>query len=224
MVQNRSTDWAQKIPKITMIGGVLALLGVILPPIHILESGGMLFLWYWGFWFVSVGGDTETGMINKMFAPEYADKYMTIGIIASVLLIIAMIAMFISSNQAKLEKSKSIAAGTSIFGGILALVAPIAFYYYLEENLPNFWYGFDQSIGWYLPIVAGIIGILGGIALGYAYIQEKGRPIEIYQQQPLDLPTTGVQASDQTHQGGFCVNCGAKLVGTFCQECGTKTG
>ena len=99
---------------------------------------------YWGFWFVSVGSDTETGMINEMFAPEYADKYMTIGIIASVLLIIAMIAMFISSNQAKLEKNKSIAAGTSIFGGILALVAPIAFYYYLEENLPGFWIGFDQ--------------------------------------------------------------------------------
>ncbi len=48
MVQNRSTDWAQKIPKITMIGGVLALLGVILPPIHVLESGGMLFFWYFG--------------------------------------------------------------------------------------------------------------------------------------------------------------------------------
>ena len=223
MVQNRSTDWAQKIPKITKIGGVLALLAVVLPPIHIL-NGGMLFLWYWGFWFLSIADITETGMINEMFVPQYADKYMTIGINAIVLLIIAMIAMFISSNQAKLEKSKQIAAGTSIFGGILALVAPIAFYYTLKEDIPSFWIVFDQSIGWYLPIVAGIIGIIGGIALEYAYIQEKGRPVATYQQQPLGLPTTGVQASDQTHQGGFCVNCGAKLVGIFCQECGIKTG
>lgn len=173
---------------------------------------------------MSVSGTTLTGMADEFFLPAYSDKYMTIGIIAIVLLIIAMIAMFISSNQAKLEKSKSIAAGTSLVGGILALVAPIAFYVYLQENIPNFWVGFDQSIGWYLPIVAGIIGILGGIALGYAYIQEKGKPIATYQQQPLDLPTTGVQAPDQTHQGGFCGNCGAKLVGTFCQECGTKAG
>ncbi|MFX0106395.1 MAG: hypothetical protein ACFE75_13030, partial [Candidatus Hodarchaeota archaeon] len=122
--------------------------------------------------------------------PGDIDKYMTIGITVIVLSILAMIAMFIATNQAQYKKRKPLAAGMSLIGGIIALIAPIAYYFYIQEirvfAIFRFWDAFDQSFGFYIPIVAGIIGILGAVAFVYAYIREGRREIATDRLQQID--------------------------------------
>lgn len=158
------TDWERHISKISIIGGALALLGALLPSSHVIQPTLISFVWYWGFLYMSTGGSTITGMIPF---PEYG----RIGIITIVLLIIAMIVMFIST---KYKERKLIAAGVSLVGGILALIGPIIFYFYIQSNIIGYWLSFTPSIGFWIPIVAGIIGILGAIAFGIAYMKERG--------------------------------------------------
>ncbi|MFW9940284.1 MAG: hypothetical protein ACFFFT_04535 [Candidatus Thorarchaeota archaeon] len=224
MAQMRSTDWVGSVWKVAMVGGVLALIGVFLPATGFWEEDVIFAMWYFGYWFAAGGGDSDSGFADDFFNPEYADKYMTIGITATVLLIIAMILMFISANQVKFDKDKRVAAGTSLIGGILSIVAPAAYYGYMDEEFSGWWVAFDTSIGFYLPIIAGIIGIIFAIAIGYAYTQEQGRTVSEYQPQPVQPTTTVTQVDDQSQQEKprFCQNCGTKLVGEYCQECGQK--
>ncbi|MFX1343674.1 MAG: hypothetical protein ACFFAI_01105 [Promethearchaeota archaeon] len=225
MAQMRSTDWVGSVWKVAMVGGVLALLGVLLPPTGFWEEDVIIAIWYFGFWFAAGGGDSDSGFAGDFWLSPYDDKYMTIGITAIVLLVLAMLLMFISANQVRYDKDKRIAAGTSLLGGILAIAGPAAYYYYLDNEFPpGYWTLFDPSIGFYLPIIAGIIGIIFAIAIGYAYTQEQGRTVSEYQPQPVQPTTTVTQVDDQSQQEKprFCQNCGTKLVGEYCQECGQK--
>ena len=158
------TDWERHISKISTIGGALALLGALLPSSHVIQPTLISFVWYWGFLYMNTGGSTITGMIPY-------SEYGRIGIITIVLLIIAMIAMFIST---KYKERKLTAAVASLVGGILALIGPIIFYFYIQANIIGYWLAFTPSIGFWIPIVAGIIGILGAIAFGIAHMKERG--------------------------------------------------
>ena len=187
-------------------------------------------MWFFGFWFSTSEYATQpTGWPSDFYVDPYDNKLMIGGAIATVLLLIALILMVTASTTGRQGGSNKVAAGTSLFGGILAIIGPVFYYYYLDAEIAYYgtsihWVVFDQSFGYYLPIIGGIVGIIGGIAAGYAYSQERGGLVSTYQPQPVEQPTTGAQVTDQSQQEGrnFCPNCGAELVGPFCRECGTK--
>ena len=179
------------------------------------------------FWFMVVdtpyGTETDSVGARDFFAGDYANKYMTIGIGTVLILISVAIFMFVSSNNAKYEKNNKVATGTSVIGTILAFVGPGVYYGYLEREFPGFWsYLFNPGIGFFLPIIAGILGIIATSFNIYAITLEskvgEERVTEKYQ------PPPDTQIDFQVQQEGpkFCPNCGAKLTGPFCQECGTK--
>jgi len=230
MEQVRTTDWMQRVPKILKAGAVLAIISVVVPSIHAFESVGgyslTFFIWFFGYYWLSFAGETETGFIDEV--PILGEDIMTFGILATVLLIFACILMGVGSYYAKDERDNKITAGTGLLGGILALIAPAIFYFGIKEEIPGFWGagGFDPSIGVYLPIIAGILGILCAIAAGYAFTLESQRePVEITPLKPAPdrlAMDKEPEVANQQESPTFCKNCGTKLVGEFCQECGQK--
>jgi hypothetical protein len=222
MAQTYSRGWTDHIWKILMVGGVFTFLGIILPSCAVLESGITLFMWYFGFW-IMTDPTSDSGGASDFFLDPYDDKYMTIGVTSIVILIIALILMISAANILKADKNKGASAGLGIIGGILAIVGPAAYYFYIKDEFSGFWMTFDESFGFYLPIIGGILGIIGAIAAGYAYSLERKGPA-----QPMvgTVPSGGIpaQAAIPTTQEGkrYCSNCGAEVHGPFCQECGQK--
>lgn len=226
MAQVRANDWTRHIWKLPIVGAILALISIITPASVIREGGNFIVLWYFGFWFLSVNGTIDSGIARDMFVDEYAQKYMTFGVAAIVLLIIAMILMFISANKGRIEKNYKMATVTSLIGGISAFVAPGSYYFNLKREFSNYWLVYDQGVGFYLPIIAGILAIIGAIAAGYAFsLESKAVLGEVTPYKPaLAKPATDTQFDVQSQQERliFCQKCGTKLVGDFCQECGAK--
>lgn len=226
MEKIKTTDRTEHIWKISKAGAILALISIITPATGLMESGITFFMWYFGFWFISGGGDTDTGFASDFFASGYDTKYMMIGGVSIVLLVIAMGAMFAASNKAHNERDYKTAAGASLAGGIFAFIGPGAYYFYIKSEFSGFWITFDPSFGVILAIIAGVLGIIGAIAAGYAFsLESKG---ELGQTTPYK-PTPDKMAIDkdpeltnQQEMPVFCKNCGTKLVGEFCQECGQK--
>ena len=105
-----------------------------------------------------------------------------------VMLIIMAILMFISSKNAKEGRNNKAATVTSVIGTILAFVGPGVYYGYLDRKINNFWIVFDQGIGFYLPIIAGILGIIATSFSIYAITLEskvrEERVTENYQPPP----------------------------------------
>jgi hypothetical protein len=235
MAQIRSTDWLRHIWKISAIGAGLTVLGLLLPACHsdfvYLQDTWM---WFFGYWFTTSDYFYESsGWPNDFYVDPYGNDLMTAGIGATIFLVIALILMATASATGKQGGRNNLLAGTSIFGGILAIIGPAFYYFYIDSalNITYYghstnihWYFFDQGIGFYLPIIGGIVGIIGGIAAAYAYSLERKGPISTYQPQPMKKPMTVAQVTDQSPREGykFCPNCGAKVAGPFCYECGTK--
>lgn len=162
MAQIKKKDRIQYVWKIIMAGGVLTLLSITLPSAASIESGAWVLLWHIGIlWGGDVYGGETIGFIDD-------DRYMPIGVATTVLLIIALILMAISAFNTKNEKKLKLNAGISLFGSVLAIISPIVYYYYLEAEIPAlFWNDFVPIIGVFLPIIAGILGIIGAILVGY---------------------------------------------------------
>ena len=160
MAQIKKKDRTQYIWKIIMAGGVLTLLSVVLPSAFFVESGAWLLLWYIGImWGGDIYGDEVIGFIDD-------GRYIPIGVITTVLLIIALILMAISARNTKKEREGNIKlnTGMSLFGGILAIIGPILYYFYLDAVIPAlFWNQFLPFVGVFLSIIAGILGIIGAI-------------------------------------------------------------
>lgn len=184
-------------------------------------------MWFAGFWVMwyegPYGMETDSGGPRDFFVPEYADKYIGLASAVVIMLIIAAILMFISSKKAKYGKDNKAAIATSAIGTVLAFVGPGVYYGYLKQEFyPLFWVGFDPGIGFYLPIIAGVLGVIATSFNIYAFTLEskvgEKRVIEQYQPPPDQQVDVQVQQEDLK----FCPNCGAKLTGPFCQECGTK--
>jgi hypothetical protein len=218
MAQTYSRGWTDHIWKILMAGGIFTFLGIILPSCAILESGITVFLWYFGFW-IMTDPTADSGGASDFFADPYDNKYMTIGVTTIVILIIALILMISAANSLKADKNKGVSAGLGIFGGILAIVGPAAYYSYLKDEFSGFWIAFDESFGFYFPIIGGIIGILGAIAAGYAYSLDRKGPAK-----PMAGTVPSGEIPPQAAISGkkYCSNCGAEVHGPFCQECGQK--
>jgi hypothetical protein len=226
MAQTRSTDWIRYIPKILKVGAFLVIISIFLPATHNFQSAMgydlMELIWYFGFYFATISNgtsDSDTDFID-------VDEYLTWGIAAIVLFIFAFILMIVAASRESRDLDHKTSAATGLLGGILALIGIAAYYFGLDEELPGWWSVGDPSVGFYLPIVGGILGVLSGIMAGYAYSQEREGAIPTIQPQPQpqDQATSEVKAIDQSQEEKpmFCQNCGTKLVGEFCQECGQK--
>jgi hypothetical protein len=227
MEQVRSTDWMRHVPKILKAGAVLAIISIFLPANHNFQSSMgislMEFMWYFGLYFGSISGggysETHTDFIT-------IDGVLTVGIIAIVLLIIAFILMVIAANKARYGTDNKIAAATGLIGGILALIGIAEYYFGLKQEIPGFWTIADPGFGFYLPIIGGILGIIGGVAAGYSFsLESKGELTQKIPYQPTQdkmVSDKGSEVTDQQEKPVFCKNCGTKLVGEFCQECGQK--
>ena len=104
------------------------------------------------------------------------------------------------------------------------------YYGYLNIEIPGYWILFDPSFGFYLPLVAGIVGIIGAAAAAYASSVESKFPAErlitesVFKPQPVNRPTIETEGlfQSQHETPKFCGNCGEKLIGPFCKVCGTK--
>ena len=231
MAEIRSTDWIRHIPKILRIGAFLVIISIFLPATHNFQSAMGVsvteLMWYFGLYFISASADgdsyTDTEFID-------AEEYLTWGIAAIVFFIFAFILMVAAASKESREKDHKVSAATGLLGGILAFIGLIAYYAGLDEDIPGWWSVGDPSVGFYLPIIGGILGVLSGIMAGYAYSLEREvavptiQPQPQLQPQPQYQPTSEVQAINQSQQEKprFCQNCGSKLVGEYCQECGQK--
>ena len=229
MGQVYKRNWIEQLWKIPRAGTILVIIGIITPAMAFMESGVYIFLWYFGFWFLSANLNMDFGMASDFFNSPYDVKYMTIGIITIVLLAISIILMSVSVNNSRYKKNYKATAASSLIGGIMALIGIGAYYGYIDVEF-NFWLLFDPSFGFYLPLVAGIVGILGGIAAAYASSVESKSPEErlitesVFKPQPVNRPMIETEGSFQSQNEipKFCGNCGEKLIGPFCKVCGTK--
>lgn len=224
MEQVKTKDWMRHTPKILKAGAVLAIIGVVVPSVHAFEiSNGeslVFFMWFIGFYWISLSGEVETGFVDEL---TFGDEYMTVGIIATVLLVFACILMGVGSYYVKGERNNKLSAGTGLLGGVLAFISPAVFYYGIKEEIPSFWGAdrFDPSIGIYLPIIAGILAIIGAVAAGYTFsLGSKGELRKTTPYQPT--PDKPAITKDQQESPTFCKNCGTRLTGNFCQGCGQK--
>jgi hypothetical protein len=229
MSQTKSTDYIRHIPKLLKAGAILVIISIFLPATHNFVSESYYgysisvteLIWYFGLYFysISAGGysDTDFDFID-------AEEYMSWGIAALILFIVAFILMIVASNKERRENDHKITAATGLVGGVLAFVGLGVYYGGLREEIPGWWSIGDPSVGFYLPIIGGILAVISGIMAGYAYSQEQAGVVSKYQPQPAEQPTTVTQVTDQSQELGqnFCPNCGAELVGPFCRECGTK--
>jgi len=230
MGQEYKRNWIEQLWKVPRIGTILVVIGLITPATGFMESGLYIFLWYFGFWFVSSDVLTDFGMASDFFNSPYDAKYMTIGIITIALLVISLILMSVSTNNARNKKNYKVTAVTSLFGGIMAIIGIGAYYGYLNIEIPGYWILFEPSFGFYLPLVAGIVGIIGAAAAAYASSVESKFPAErlitesVFKPQPVNRPTIETEGSFQSQHETpkFCGNCGEKLIGPFCKVCGTK--
>ena len=162
MAQIEKKDRVQYIWKLIMAAGVLTLLSMILPSAFFIESGVWLLLWYIGIlWGGDIYGGETIGFIDD-------GRYIPIGVITMVLLIIALISLAISARNTKNERNTKINVGISILGGILAIIGPIVYYFYLDAEIPAlFWDQFLPFIGVFLSVIAGILGIIGAFMTVY---------------------------------------------------------
>jgi len=225
----KSNDWVERIPKIMKAGAILAIIGVFLPSTHAFESiygySFVFFIWFFGLIWATVAGESDTLWMGDVYGPA-GDDFTMYGITAMVILIFAFILMIAGSNYAKDGRNNKLSAATGLFGGILAFVGPGVFYFGVRSDFPGFWTAFDPSIGVYLPIIAGFLGIIGAIAAGYAFsLENKGELREKVPYQPTpDKMVIDKEpgVTSQEEMPVFCKNCGTKLAGEFCQECGQK--
>lgn len=138
--------------------GVLTLLSIVLPSAIQTGSGAWNLLWYIGiFWGGNVYGEEFIGFINDAW-------YMPIGVITTVLLIIALILIAISTRNINKERNYKLTAGMSLLGSILAIISPIVYYFYL--NAAMFWDTY-LTVSIFLSIIAGILGIICAIMVGF---------------------------------------------------------
>ncbi len=139
-----------------------------------------------------------------------------------VIIFIMAILMFISSRNAKDGRNNKAATVTSVIGIILAFVGPGIYYGYLDRKIINYWAVFDPGIGFYLPIIAGVLGIIATSFIIYAITLESKKGEEQVTEKYKPPPDKYVDVLVQQEGLKFCANCGAKLTGPFCRECGTK--
>ena len=210
-----------------IVGGILAIIALLTPACNSTAYGVDIYMWFAGFWVAWIdhpyyGTETDSGGPRDFFyLSADADKYIGLASAVVIMLIIATIMMFISSKTAKEGRDNKVAIATGAIGTVLAFLGPGVYYGYLDREF-SWWVAFDQGIGFYLPIIAGVLGIIATSFNIYAFTLEpkvgEERVIEQYQ------PPTDKQVAVQVQQEGlkFCPNCGAKLTGPFCQECGTK--
>lgn len=230
MEQVRSNDWMRHISKLLRAGAIISLIAVFLPSAGVIESfygyHVTFFFWYTGFFWASLTGYApETGFIGELYS---GTNYVAYGVGAIVLLIIAFILLNVGASKSSDQRDMKIAAGTSAVGGILSFIGPAVYYFGVKQDIPGFFGigGFDPSFAVYLPIIGGILGIIGAIMAGYAYSLEiKGEPIRKTSFQPTTDKMTidkEPEVTNQQEKPVFCKNCGTKLKGEYCQECGQK--
>ena len=173
MAQIEKETYPQYLGKVLKATGVLILLSIALPSANHLGTGEWNLLWFIGiFWGGTVYGDQFIGYINDA-------SYIPTGVISTVLLIVALILIAISATNVKKERKGKLAVGIRLVGGILAIISPIIYYFYLNAELPLFWDQYFPSIGVYLSIIGGILGIISAILVVFT-TKKKSPSDEMY--------------------------------------------
>ena len=152
-----------------IIGGIIAFIGALLPWAS--ESGGGVSVSYnilYIIWDLGAYG-SETMLLSAALddpigAGFVAEEMVTLGMISFVLILLAMILMIVAALAVLKEKLGGKIVGlVLIIAGVLALVAPILYYVGITSDTADFFELFPIQIGFILPILGGIIGILAGL-------------------------------------------------------------
>lgn len=229
MLRKKNNSWL-----FPLIGGVLTLIGIVLPTATFSYFGVSWSWWMWNLTIMSVFG---YGSVYLFPSEIY---FILPSMITTVAISLSAVNLLILSYRAKkTELSKTgfllesfLSAGITI--GILIYYAnamQIAFIGGLAigtEEFPigySFWEIFNPSFGIFLPVSAVILAIIGAI-VHLSSLKQKEIIVEQYTPVPMEIPRnipTDIGIIKGTMN--FCPECGNRLLNpdfSYCTNCGFK--
>ena len=132
MEKNRIKDWKKYIWSITLLGFLLALIGILTPTAYASVFGLSEYFWMWGLTYRSLIG---YGSVTEFF--NYAHEIFNPGIICSSILAIIIISLLIVSLKEKRHPGTK--GGISITLGMLLIVIIIGYAISMYLGFPIFY-------------------------------------------------------------------------------------
>lgn len=142
-----------KISLVLVLSAILAIIGMCIPVIWAEEAGLTIMYWGFGLAYAEFGGvsDTETFTETEFMA-------------FTALIILGIVLLIVGFVLGLKEKGKP-GGALGLLGGLFVLLAPLMlfiidemdFFVSVAENAPEY-----ISFGVYLPVIAGIVGMIGG--------------------------------------------------------------
>ena len=146
-----------------IIGAIIAIIGAFLPWASLTISGITMAIGLLTISMTTPYGSTVLSLSDPALAGTYGGMA-TLGILALILIILAMAILIIGGLLAFLGKMKGKIAGALILiGGLLALLAPIIWAVGITADTPTFFQNIPIAMGFFLPIIGGILGMAAGI-------------------------------------------------------------
>lgn len=227
------------------IGAILTGISLFTPAAY--EAHGIYhsFVWMTGFMVLTGGADSpKTGVFAELFSGEVIPGYVIPGTIATVLITIFTIILFVSALTHRRKETP----GSWIALGILLIIAVIIYIagveigvgtYWYNEGYPyytthvSFWndYNYNPGFAVIAPFIGGGLALLGGIigkAIGTQEVIERPKVIpQVERPAPVaEAPApTPTPATEEPRVMRFCPECGTKIDqpdATFCAVCGHK--
>ncbi len=224
------------------IGAILVAIGLFTPAAY--EAHGIYhsFVWMTGFMLITGGAyGSETGFFAEPFTGEVIPGYVIPGIIATILLTVCTIILFVSAltHRGKETPGSWIALGILLIIGAIIFIAGVEIgvgAYWSNQGAPyhiSFWNDYDYNPGFAViaPFIGGGLALLGAI-IGKAIGREEviSKPKAIPQvEKPVPVAKTPAPTPtpipEEAKVARFCPECGTKIDkadATFCTACGHK--
>lgn len=217
--ETRKKDYSWVLP---LIGGILTIIGILLPTAYFSYSGTSWSWWVWNLTVLGVSGyGSESVFISEIdFVIPSMITSITISLSAINLLILSYKTKETGLNKRDFLLWSLLSSGATIGVMIYYISAMhIAFFDGLiieGEIFPagySFWQVFSPGFGVILPFISAILAVIGVVVFLYS-LKQKETMVEHYN--PVSIPIGTLN---------YCPQCGFKLLKpdlNFCTNCGFK--